>query len=360
VDYFWIDRIEDFCDIAPDWDKGVRDSKADNPFLLSDFITTWWKHHREGLRLAIFVVRDGHHILGGLPLYLKRGGWREGFANIFSHIGDSAANYTEPLYTEAARGLYPMLVEALRKRASWDALLLTDIRTGSRFLEEVRLHKPKQNGFVMLTQDHMNWAIDLSRGLEDYRSSLSKGMRRNLGSRRRYAQRHYGDLKLCRVNGREEVEKYFDLYAEFSQSSFEAKGKKSNVSNKSHRLFFREFLVKMDQKGCLDGYVLWGGQTVLAIIFGYRFGGGFNWVITAYDHRHRYVRPGYLLFEELMKEGMSRGESYHNIYGHARFYKTQLCNEKTPLYQLVILNRTSGGMRYKRVKELIRYVKRNN
>ena len=351
MDIRWIDDINEFQGLAGAWDEALERVSAENPFLLSDFILTWWKHYGNGLGLRILAVVQEGRVAGGLPLYLQHGRLRQGFARVLRYIGGTAANYTEPFLTDATIPTASVLEDALLNREDWDALFLSDVRAEHPLIEE-GFHRPS-NGRRRLTrlmiQDHMNWAIDLSGGLEPYLATRSKKLLRDLRAKRRHATTRYGEVTLRTVMGREEVERLVDLYAQFSRQAFESRNRRSNFEDPRYAAFFRDWLLRLDAQRRLDAHALMAGETVLAISFGYRFGTGFNWVLTSFNDACRYVRPGYLLIEELIKETLHRGQTLYNWYGYERFYKEQWCNVKTPLYRVALIQPSWRGAGYRAI-----------
>jgi CelD/BcsL family acetyltransferase involved in cellulose biosynthesis len=279
-------------------------------------------------------------------LYLKRGGIREGFANILRYIGDSAANYTEPLYAGKEASLLPELIRALSGRKEWDVLYLPDIRERGRILDEIKGNGHCKEIDIAVTCDHMNYAIDLSKGLDKYMSSLSPKLKRDLRSKRKHLKDKCGAITLETAAEEKEVGNVVGLYKKFSKDAFAARNRRSNFENDRYADFFGEFLVRMEKAGRLDAHMLKAGDTALAISFAYRFGRGFNWVLTAFNYEYKYYRPGYILIEELMKEICARGETYYNWYGHGRFYKDQLCNLLEPLYKIIVVRKALKGSSY--------------
>lgn len=357
--YQWIENISEFHDIAGEWDNALVTSGNYNPFLLSDFIITWWKYFNDKLSLRIFVVYNDDKIASGLPLYLKREGLKNGFADILNYIGGTAANYTEPLYVSAEIELLPLLQEALSKRKDWDVLYLTDLRIENRLMAEVDGRTPDKRFFFRVTQDHVNWAIDLSEGKSSFLKTISKKLRRDLRAKRKHAIKDYGEIKLEGIKGQKEIEHYFDIFTDFSLHTFNKRNRKSSFENEKYAKFFKEFLIIMQQKQRLDAHVLFAGEVVLAISFGYRFGKGFNWVLTGFNYECKYVRPGYLLIEELIDEIIKRGETYYNWYGYDRFYKSQWCNKQFPLYGFLLIRYSAKGIIYRALRYIERMLRAN-
>jgi len=346
MDYSWVEDIKEFSAIACEWDTALIGSGNYNPFLLSDFIITWWKHFNNGLKLRIFIIYNSGEIVGGMPLFMRKNGCSDSFARILHYLGGPAANYTEPFYATEETKILPLLEDALAKRNDWDVLYLTDVRAGNRLIGEYRSNVVKSHFMLYLSQDHMNWAIDLSLGKENYFAGLSKKLMGDLRRKRKHLINNHGELKLKEIKGKEGVERYFDFYAEFSVRAFSARNRRSILENKRYIAFLREFLVLMDQNQRLDTHALVARDKVMAVSFGYRFGKGFNCVLTSFNYEYKHFRPGYLLIEELVKEICNQGETYYNWYGHAQFYKSQFCNMQTPLYRFLMVKRTVRGYTY--------------
>lgn len=342
----WINDSEEFNAIASRWDEALTGSGSYNPFLLSDFVISWLRNFKESVKPDIFVVYDNDRILGGIPLYTKKGGWREGYTSVMRHIGGAAANYTEPFFTLNRENFLEVLKRGLQEVRACDALCLPDVRPENVLVKDSPAFCEDKNFRMYYTADHMNWAIDLSMGKEKYFASLSKKMLKDLRAKRRHAIGSYGPIKLTRIRGDAEIGRYFALYQEYSLQAFKGRMKLSTFEDKRYANFFREFLMRMDKNNRLDAHVLRAGDKVLAISFGYRFGPGFNWVLTGFNYECRYVRPGYLLIEELINELLERGETYYNWYGYERFYKEQWCNHTQPLYRFFLIKTSFAGGRY--------------
>ncbi|MBM3251227.1 MAG: GNAT family N-acetyltransferase [Candidatus Omnitrophica bacterium] len=356
MEYRWIENIEEFQLIADEWDKALIATQDNNPFLLSDFIITWWRYH-SNRQLRILVVYDGGEIAGGIPLFINNEKLSNGFARVLRYTGLEFANYTEPLYGASDFKFMPVLLNALRQRKDWDVLHLTDIRSGNKLMMECPDYPVSREILLYTLQDHLNWAVDLSSGVNNYITNLSKAgiskrMSRYLKSRRKYINKNYGELELRQITGEAEIRRYFDLYIKFSINSFYSRYRRSMFEKPVSSTFMREFLVIMDRKKRLDAHLLCAEDKVLAISFGYRFGQGFNWAFTAFDYNYKYVKPGYLLIEEIIKEIIKRGQTYYNWYGHGAFYKSEWCNVQLPLFQLFLVRPGLRGMYYQKIKKI--------
>ena len=272
---------------------------------------------------------------------------RYGFARILSHIGGIAANYTEPFYSSLNTEILPFLMESLAEKSDWDILYLSDVRQENKLFAECNGLLADKQFLCYIVQDHMNLAIDLSGGVDNYLSTISNKLKSDLRAKRKRAINEYGEIRLKEIGRQNEVALYFDKFIEFSLHSFNKREKKSSFENKRYSSFFREFLILMDKNARLDAHALFSGDKILAISFGYRFGKGLNLVLTGFDYKYKYVRPGYLLIEELIKETVRRKETYYNFYGYDRFYKSQWSNKQAPLYKIFVMRNSLRGRFHK-------------
>ncbi len=355
--YHWVEDIEEFCKIARDWDEALIASGTYNPFLLSDFIITWWKYFNNNFALKIFVVYDDNKISGGIPLYIKRYGIQCLGTRIMYYIGGPLANYTEPFYIGPGSKILTLFTEALEDKTDWDAIYLPNVRTENRFISDYQKRGNDKRFIFYVIQDHFNLTIDLSAGKEKYMAAISKKLKKDLRQKRKHAIKDYGEIRFQRIKGQEGVGRYLDVYTKFSLNTFDERNRKSSFEDKRYGNFLKEFFFIMDQKDRLDTYVLFAGDKILAIIFGYRLGQGFNWALTSFNYEYKYVRPGYLLVEELINEIIRRGETFCNCYGYESFYKSQWCNKCSPLFRFIIMRRSFRGicyMAYQNLKKILR------
>ncbi len=352
ISYRWIDRIEDFHEIANEWDslllskraKRAKVAEEDNFFLLSDFILTWWKYYQSGRRLSILAFYEKQKLIGGIPLCIKREGIKCGGLRFMTHLGEVAANYTEPFFCAPKDIFFSVFEKALQARGDWDILFLTDLRH-RHFC--VSGFQTRAYPFIFPyheAEQGMNWSIDISCGFEKYLQSLSGRFKKDLRLRRRRLLEQRGEIRLVEISGRGDIEKHFDMYADFSKTSFDGRGGESNFTDPLYRAFFREFLVLMDEKKRLSCHALLAGDQVLAIAFGYRLRNELNLVLTSFNLHLKEYRPGYLLIEEMIKKVDATQETSFNMFGGERFYKRQWGNRVEPLYQIKIYR--NRGIQY--------------
>jgi CelD/BcsL family acetyltransferase involved in cellulose biosynthesis len=186
-------------------------------------------------------------------------------------------------------------------------------------------------------------AIDISAGKEAYFNGLPKKLRKDIRQKKRRAIKDYGDISIKAIKGENGTARYYDMYMEMTVKAFRERGRRNMLEDKAYAGFFREFLMAADKRGMSDAFAFYAGDKLLAIIFGYKIGPGYNWALTGFDYEFRYVRPGYLLVEGIIDEMVRRGDTICNCYGHESFFKNQWCNKMTPMYRFYIAKKSVRG-----------------
>ena len=128
--YYWITNINEFIKLKDDWDKALKTSKADRPYLLSDLIITWWDIYKKGKRLQIFILMNEQDVIvAGFPLYIMRSHIKKGGFRRIMQIGDGFANYTEPFYSIDVNLFRKFFIMAINELRGWEIIFLPSIKS---------------------------------------------------------------------------------------------------------------------------------------------------------------------------------------------------------------------------------------
>src|SRR3954468_19077777 len=84
--------------LAPQWDALVRAMPRPSPFMLHGWLAEWWRHHGDGLELAVHAARRDGELVAALPLVVrKRAGLR-----VASFMGDRVSVLPDLLLARGA------------------------------------------------------------------------------------------------------------------------------------------------------------------------------------------------------------------------------------------------------------------
>jgi len=329
MEYRWITGIDKFKDISAAWDDALIASGEDNPFLLSEFIITWWKHYSQDLKLLVFVLYDRCKIIGGLPLCQKKNGYLE-------YPGGITANYTEFLCLGKKQAIWEYFLESLSRLEAWRCLRLKRIRESrfnASYVNAIALgHKD-----ILLDANRSEYAylINIPGNFPDYIRHLPKKLRYYIKrSERKFSKA--GVVSLISFKSENEIKQLVETYISFSRSSFKERNKQSAFEDKNYCNFFRELISRMQKAGYLDANALSLDDRVIAVHFGYSLGNNLNYVFPAFDISFADLNPGHLLIYKLIELGSKRKNKIFDFYTGYSFYKGQWCDRKEEVFSLEV------------------------
>jgi len=352
MSFRWIKSIEEFKQIAKYWDRAVLSSGDDNPFLLSDFICTWWKHYSKKRELKIFVISIADNIIGGIPLCIEKRFSR----NTLVYTGGSAANVTHFFPVDKKLNVIEKLMDALEEDDDWDNLIFHRVLGEHPLVAQIRdFTWSEYSGLNYSVSDNgYDGMVDLSKGYEEVFDNLNKRLKRYIRRGCNEAGR-LGELKLCRVKGKLNIRELFKEYVTFSKRSFKIRNSLSVFEDGQFSNFFGELFEIFDEKQMLDAHRLTTGSHTLGISFGYRLGKGFKWILTVYNPEFYKLRPGHLLLNFLIQEAIKNGDPYFDMYyGGELFYKQQWCNIMLPLKRIEIFRRNLFNTSFVYIEKTLR------
>ena len=334
MDACWIERIEDFEKWAPAWDRALRGSKEDNPFVHSEFIQTWWKHYGQGYRLRIFVLTEGDQVVGGLPLF-------EDSAGRLEHIGRNAANYTEFLIAPGRQQIWDPFLAALSKRKGWRQVLIKRVRQDRLHFSQalVRAHPEL---LVQAPQTELTHGVSIP---DDF-SRIGQQIHRRLWSlvkRMRNKIHRMGPVRLETVETPDRLRRFMEQFIQFSKMTFRDRGMRSNFEAEAFCRFFTELVDRFLKRGFLEAKVLWVKDQVLAMSFGYSLGDNRNIILSTYNPAWAHLRPGHLMIYHLLEEGSRLGKPLMDFYTGQYRYKEHWSSRRDPVHTVEIRPRCLRG-----------------
>mgnify|MGYP001168071453 CR=1 FL=1 len=340
----WISKIEEFESVRDEWDDALKRSGADNPFLLSDLIISWWKFFGINKRLHIFVLYANGFIKGGIPLYCKeiKPNLRiKGFSHrgpklrSLQHIGDDYANITEPFYIPNSELFMEKFLYGLSVLPKWDYCQLNRTKTNCFKIRSSTLIKGREVT-VLKRKTNTNPVILIKQNAEGYLKRRGKKLRQNVRYYKRKAEK-YGPVSLNRSNDLSEMLSLFDKHVSFSINSRKDRNKSIYLDNR-HYETTKSIIKSFGSKGLLDVHELRFGNETAAISFGYRFGVGYKYIFPSFNPKFSHLSPGSTLIHELLENAYQRGDPYFDMYSGNVFYKDQWCDTFLPLYEVRMFN----------------------
>lgn len=322
ISHRWINSIDEFGAISKKWDEAVLASGEDNPFLLSDFIITWWKYYsKEYVKLKIFVLYRNGKMAGGIPLCQNNKGYLE-------PPGRISANYTECLSVGDSKDVWESFFNSL---SQIDGLRL--IR-----LKRVRKDRIDEEWLKSLASKHTDILIDLYPSGRSYLIDIPEDFTKYIGTLpkklRYYIRRSedelfkLGKISIYTVKDCDEIKRLCDIFIDLSRSSFRARKMESAFENNAYCEFFRELMGKFCAAGYLDVNALKLDDRIIAVHFGYSIANNLNYILPAFDAEFSNLNPGHLLIYKLVELGSKRKNNIVDLYTGYQFYKEQWSSRK--------------------------------
>ena len=330
MEYRWIRDAEGFRALRKEWDDAILASGEDNPFLLSDFILTWWKHYsRDYKALEVFVVYEGGKIVCGLPLCRDKSGYLE-------YPGRIDANYTEFLLAKKDSFSWNIFFDALKELNGWRCIRLRRYRKSR--IEKAGLNLPSSRYDNILVDAYISecaYLINIPEDFSDYLKRLPKKLRYYL---RRSEQEFskLGSVSLHSLKGCDGLGKLCDIHINLSRNAFRMRNKKSVFEDETHEMFFRELMRKFCEAGYLDANVLKLDDRIIAIHFGFSTGNNLNYILPTFDMDFARLNPGHLLIYKLVELGSKRKNKLLDLYTGRSLYKEQWSDYREDVVSLEI------------------------
>src|SRR5438093_11904267 len=66
-----IQSAEEVFQLRDEWNALLKASRSHCLFLTHEWLSTWWKHLREGRHISIFAARENGRLIGLVPLAVR-------------------------------------------------------------------------------------------------------------------------------------------------------------------------------------------------------------------------------------------------------------------------------------------------
>ena len=334
--------IDDFEEIAEQWNQFIWKHDEPNPSLVSEFVLSWWNLFNKSKKLQIYYSEDQ---CLGLPAYSYRP-FKYFFRNVLRVIGDGASNYSESFSNDINSNID--LLNLITQNNTYDFIRFDRVRKNSNFfcaLDNFRSDKfmiiKKKIGFTYCIEnisDVDNYMLELPKKT---RYHLRKGLKIIEGS---------GGLDIRQPNSLKELGEYFEAYVNLAVDSFRKRGKRNSFENSNFAEFYIQFFQQLFNRSLLDCYVLKYNNDYLAIHFGVKTPNTLHYILTAHNNKYGELSPGHILIYTLLKNlGSKKRLDLH--FGRNVLYKKQWANKTEDVYEIFMLKKNIVNKTILRMRE---------
>ncbi len=328
--------------LAAQWNTLLAESEADTVFLTWEWICAWRRVVEEAVEPYVVVVRDVHGRLIGLgPFYRCRLRLRAGPLSYrcLRVLGDypTGAEYPDWIVHRAhdEQAAFAIAETLARQACEWDLLWMPHLNGWNGAFERItRACTEAGLGWRARPTDFA--AFTLPENFAQYERALSANARSVLRrSLRRVFEDHEGRFERCRTP--QELPAYLEALFVLNARRWCAAGQRGTFERKPREArFYREFAPLALARGWLDLAAIRIGQTLRAVVIGYRYSGRFYYLQGGFDPEGP-RGLGHALRSRLIAALIAEGVREFDFLGTVTDYKIQFGGRVRYGHQLFIL-----------------------
>jgi CelD/BcsL family acetyltransferase involved in cellulose biosynthesis len=370
-----IQDTEQFRQLKCEWNNLVEHSIHPQPFLLWEWIFTWWEvYAKTTYSLSIIAVYQGDKLVALAPFYIDNSnfllkgrlrmlGEGEAFKDeVVSHYPDIIC------LAESREVVVDALVEhLLRIDKNWSFGQFR-FMLGNSVLNDMQMKLASHYDHYTVSSSQ-SYAIELPNTPEAYVASLSRSMRKQFRSRLNRMESS-GEIKIVSAHEFDDPHESLDILERLHRARWEKRGVSCIFDSIAFKTFHKTLLNRLLEQGIIDIRVMYHNGEAVAAVHNFNFNkrcysyqSGFKsqddkrfspMVVFDILEIQALVSAGYIQYDYLSAEGDSS-------------YKEKFKCETAPVYETLWLKRgwqsftmrsyrrlrSRGGIYYRRAKAFL-------
>jgi CelD/BcsL family acetyltransferase involved in cellulose biosynthesis len=303
--------------LAPEWDELLADSEAPTVFLTFAWISAWRQTLGRRAALLVGTARDPGtgELLGIAPFAVEQrsAGPLRITVLVMAGSGAAAPDHLDLIVRHGHPHVAASLWSEIRSLRTWDLIDLDGLRSGSRLAGLAARRTADRDRRVRRTPCPV---LGLPGTWEQYRASLGKNLRQNLGRYRRKLEREIGRPTERLVLEPGEAADTVERLAGFHQQVRTARGDRGSYADPAMVDFHRELAVRFLESGRLRLHRLDVAGELAAAISCFRYGDTISFYSTGYDPRLAAYGPGREVMAASIRSAIAEGaETYDFLRG---------------------------------------------
>jgi len=293
-----------------------------SPFVLPEWLQTWWQVFGAGFQPYVRVVKDGDKTIGIAPLMLKDGtAYLIGNTDVCDYLDFVIALGRE-------RDFFNALLDHLKQNGI-NSLDLMHVRPDSTVMADLILLAESRKYRVTTEKEAVSFEMDLPSSFDEYLEKLSA------------KQRHEVRRKLRRLMEEGKIEHRFiekgdELPAaldNFFKMFMESRQDKAAFLTEQMKTYFRLLTDAMQKIGLLKlGVLELDGKPVAAIMC-FDYNDCIYLYNSGYDPQYVSLSVGLLSKVLAVKDSIEKGKKKFDFLKGAETYKEHLGGKEVPLYR---------------------------
>ena len=323
-----------FVELADSWDDLVRAMPRPSPFLLHSWLLEWWRNYGRGADLAVHVAYRGDHLVGALPLCIRR---RFGL-RVSEFVGGTWAILADALVApgEDAQAVVAELAAAALE-GEHDFADLFGLPGSSRLLAAL------PQGSLRLVQRLEAPVCDLGPSWEAaYTARLSSKARSERRRRLRQLEQH-GTVESEVARTREEIARAVEDAFVVHDQRWRGRRDASGFITETGKRFHRAALLALADQDVARGLTIRLDGRPIAFSLYLQLAGRSYGMNMAFDPAYAQYGPGSEAKLQAIEASWSEGIRRIELLGTAAEHKRRFTDRFEPVYEGIGLARTRRG-----------------
>jgi CelD/BcsL family acetyltransferase involved in cellulose biosynthesis len=323
-----VQEVDDFQILRDEWNCLLKGNLlGDNVFLTWEWLSTWWKHFREGRKLLILLVEDGKEVLAIAPLMLSKYKL-PGIGSIrkIEFLGARHSDYNNFIVLKKETECVRLIIDYLKDIVGeWDWIELKEIPEptenpsllGKMFADVPATLKLKKRVCNICPY------ISLPPSYNLLMKGLSKNMRQNLNKYlRRIEERHHVELEKYDEAGLS-VGEAMEVFIRLNEARWASQGRLGSFESKEPAFsnFHMDIAKGFADKGWLGLYFLTADGEPISVQYTFEYGQKMYYYLAGFNPQYATYSVGNLIIMFLLEKCIEKGLKEYDLMRGNEPYK---------------------------------------
>jgi len=344
-----IQSAEEFFQLRDEWNALLQFSRSHCLFLTHEWLSTWWKHLREGRHLSIFAARENGRLIGLVPLAVRPPQYARMMPRILEFIASGIIG-SDYLYAIIERGRENQVLRGFSGELRRLGLMLqfTQLRRHACIVADLPEILRCNRWTASDATINVCPFVDLANHTwETYLATLGSSHRYNFNRRLRALKKNF-NVRLDSINAGNGVLSALDVLMELHRKRWDPRGNSEAFCTPSIVEFHREFVQLASERAWLRLRLLFLDDRPAAAIYGFRFGSTFYFYQSGFDPSYSRHSIGLVMMGLSIKAALEDGASVYDLLHGDEEYKFHWARSKCELGRLEIHPPHTRARLYKR------------
>ena len=340
-----INNFDQFLELEDCWNKVLKISVDNNPYLTWEFLLAYWRYFGKGKKLRILCAEEKGEIVGIAPLRQAR----------YNFVGPLGYTVIEPM---GSRGLMPeggdytgvlirenkveylkMFLNYLVEEDGWDFIYLLDVPETS-IIYKTATKKPKliPLRFEIETGSPCYY-LPLTISKDIFMNELSSKFRKNLGRCMRNLQKDYGRVEIKSYTDFDSVEEAMITHFDLNHKRWTSKNMHGTFSTQRIRDFYVDMAEAFADKGWLALFFLTVDDKPVAGLYCFEYNQKMLEVVSGFDPDYEKYSVGNLLHSLVIKKCIDKKLVEYDFLKGNELYKSSWTAKYRRNFRITLVNK---------------------